>query len=203
MIDIGHHLGAVTRAVTAEPGAETATVTLERLYHSTPDDVWEALTDPARVSRWFLPVSGELHEGGNFSLEGNASGDILTCRPPEQLVVTFGDATSVVDVRLTAVGDDTLLVMQHAVPMAMAGSSAGALYVGPGWDGVLMGLALYLVGEAPKDPVAVANSRKGQQFCADAIEAWTVVVEESGTADEVAIAAAREVSLAQFAPDLV
>ena len=203
MIDIVNHIGAIGRAVEAEPGSETATVTLERRYDAEPADVWEALTDPARISRWFLPISGELHEGGNFSLEGNAGGDILTCRPPERLVVTFGGPTSVVEVRLAADGDGTLLVMQHAVPMAMAGSAAGAIYVGPGWDGVLMGLALYLVGEAPEDPVAVANSIEGQQFCAASIDAWTTVLEVSSTADAVAIAEARRVSLAQFAPELV
>jgi len=44
--------------------------------------------------RWFLPLHGDLREGGSFQLEGNAGGDILTCTPPQLLRVTFGHLTS-------------------------------------------------------------------------------------------------------------
>ncbi len=71
--------------------------------------------------------------GGSFQLEGNAGGDILACEPPALLRVSFGGPTSVVQVRLTADGEHTDLVLEHSVPAAMAGSGAGAFYVGPGW----------------------------------------------------------------------
>ena len=95
------------------------------------------------------------------------------------------------------------MTLEHRVPLAMAGSGAGAFYVGPGWDGALLALALYVDGIVAEDPVAAANSMESQQFCASSIDAWQAVVEASGTADREAIAAGREVALAQFSPDLV
>ena len=58
----------------------------------------------------------------------------------------------------------TLLQLTHSVPIELAGSGAGALYVGPGWDGALMGIALHLAGEVTGDPVAAANSPEVQDF---------------------------------------
>jgi hypothetical protein len=85
----------------------------------------------------------------------------------------------------------------------MAQSGAGALYVGPGWDGALMGLGLLLRGEAVGDPVAAANSPQAQEFSKQSVHAWAEVVKDSGTATAEQLAAATEVSLAQFAPDQV
>ena len=150
-----------------------------------------------------LPISGDLREGGTFSLEGNASGEVLTCDEPDHLVITFGGPTSIVDLRLTAEGEQTLLSFDHSVPLALAGGTAGALYVGPGWDGALLALGLYLDGELADDPIAAANSTEGQQFSAASLDAWVEVLEASGTADAETIAEAKQVSLAQFAPDLV
>ena len=201
MIDIANQISAISRRVATD--TETANVTLQRRYPSAVADVWDAITDPERVRRWFLPLTGDLRPGGTFRLEGNASGNILSCEPPEHLAVTFGGADSLVDVRLRADGQQTLLILEHSVPLSMAGSSAGALYVGPGWDGALLGVALYLDGQVSEDPVAAANSREAQQFCVESIDAWTAAVEDSGTADAEAVAAGRQAALAQFAPDLV
>ncbi|HEU4916434.1 MAG TPA: ATPase, partial [Acidimicrobiia bacterium] len=99
-------------------------------------------------------------------------------------------------------GDDTILELEHTVPIEMAGSGAGALYVGPGWDGALMGLGLYLSGEMTPDPFAATNSTEAQVFSKESVHAWTSVVETSGTATADQIAAAAEVSLVQFAPDV-
>lgn len=49
----------------------------------------------------------------------------------------------------------------------MAQSGAGALYVGPGWDGALMGLDLYLRDQAVGDPVAAATEVSLGQFAPD------------------------------------
>jgi len=153
------------------------------------------------MKRWFLPVSGDLRAGGTFQLEGNASGDILSCEPPRLLRVTFGAPNSIVELRLTSAGDETVLELEHTVPKAMAQSVAGALYVGPGWDGAFLGLDLYLRGEAPEDPVAAASSPEAQAFSKESVHAWTAAVEAAGTASEEEIAAATAASMAQFAPD--
>jgi uncharacterized protein YndB with AHSA1/START domain len=205
IIDIAKQIGAISRGVSQQhtESGETVAVTLERRYTADQADVWQAITDPDRVRRWFLPLTGDLREGGNFQLEGNAAGDIMTCEPPRHLMVTFGGESSIVDVLLSGDGQQTLLKLTHSVPLELAGSGAGALYVGPGWDGALLGLALYLAGDVTGDPVAAANSPEVQDFNVHSVKEWVAAVEASGTADADAISAAREASLAQFAPDLV
>jgi uncharacterized protein YndB with AHSA1/START domain len=201
MIDIAQQISAISRQVAAD--TQTATVTLQRRYAAAVEDVWDAITDPDRVRRWFLPLSGELRPGGSFQLEGHVGGEIISCEPPGHLAVTFGGETSLVDVRLSADGEQTLLILEHSVPLSLAGSAAGALYVGPGWDGALMGVALYLDGQVAEDPVAAANSPEAQQFCVESIDVWTAAVEATGSAEAEAIAAGRQAALAQYAPDLV
>jgi uncharacterized protein YndB with AHSA1/START domain len=205
IIDIAEQIGAISRQVEQQQSesGEIVTVTLERRYPAEVADVWQAITDSERLRRWFLPIAGDLRQGGNFQLEGNAGGDILTCEAPRHLQVTFGSESSIVDVVLSGERDETLLRLTHSVPLDLAGSTAGALYVGPGWDGALLGMALYLTGQVSDDPVAAANSPEAQDFNVKSIEEWVDAVKASGRADTDAIAAAQQVSLAQFAPDLV
>jgi hypothetical protein len=96
---------------------------------------------------------------------------------------------------------DTVLELEHTVPIEMAQSGAGALYVGPGWDGALLGLGLFLRGEAVGDPVAAASSPEALEFSKQSVHAWVEVAKDSGTATDEELAAATEVSLAQFAPE--
>jgi len=204
MIDIAAELEVIHREVVKRPGedGEVVGALLRRTYPAaSPDDVWEAVTDPDRVRRWFMPLRGDLRVGGTFQLEGNAGGEILRCEPPKLLELTFGGPTSLVAIRLTAQGDDTVLELDHTVPIAMAGSGAGALFVGPGWDGGLLALGLYLRGEVSDDPVAAASSPEGLAFTEGAVQVWKGVVESSGTANADEIEAALGMALAQFAPD--
>jgi uncharacterized protein YndB with AHSA1/START domain len=206
MIDIASQLNAIHREVKQQPAADGAGervgVLLRRNYDAPIGEVWAAVTQPERIERWLLPISGELRVGGTFQLEGNAGGEILTCEPPHLLRATFGDPNSIVELRLIPQGDsDTLLELEHTVPIEMAQSGAGALYVGPGWDGALLGLGRFLRGEAIGDPVAAANSPQAREFSKQSVSAWAEVVEDSGTATAEQLAAATEVSLAQFAPD--
>ena len=92
--------------------------------------------------------------------------------------------------------------MDHSVPAAMAGGAGGALYVGPGWDGGLLGLALYINGEISEDhdPQAMANSPEVVEFTKESVRAWIKAVRESALATEEELRAAAEASIAQFAP---
>lgn len=203
MIDIAAQLQLIRRNVSRGPveGGEGVTVLLGRDYDATVEDVWSALTDPERVRRWFFPLSGDLRAGGKFQLEGNAGGDILRCEPPRLLRLTFGGPLSLVELRLSPDGAErTRLELEHTVPLEMAGSGAGALFVGPGWDGGLLALGLFLDGEVAEDPVAAANSPEAREFSLQSVHTWVRVVEASGTAGAEEIAAATEMSLAQFAP---
>jgi len=121
--------------------------------------------------------------------------------PPHRLRVTFGGPDSLVELRLTPQGDEqTALELEHTVPIAMAGSGAGALFVGPGWDGAFLGLDLYLRGEVADDPVAAANSPEAIEFSRQSVQAWVAAIESSGTASPEEIAGAAEASLSHFAP---
>ena len=204
MIDIANQIDAISREVSrrAGEGGEVVSVLLRRSYDAPVSDVWDALTDPDRIRRWFMPVSGDLREGGDFQLEGNAGGRILRCDPPHLLKVTFAGETSLVELRLVPDGATaTTLELEHTVPIEMAGSGAGALYVGPGWDGAFLALGLYVAGQVADDPVAAASSPEAQAFSRESVEAWTSVIEASGTAGADELAAAVEMSLGQFAPD--
>jgi uncharacterized protein YndB with AHSA1/START domain len=203
MIDIASQLEAIARSVDKKKSdsGELVSVQMTRRYQAAIDDVWSALTDPARVERWFYPLKGDLHAGGSFQLEGNAGGDILECDPPRLLKVTFGGPTSLVQLRLSQDGDaETLLDLEHTVPIEMAQSGAGALYVGPGWDGAFMALDLFLHGVVADDPIAAASSPEAVEFSKRSIQSWSAAIESSGTATSDEIAAATEASLAQFAP---
>ena len=180
--------------------AEEIAAVVRRRYDAAAADVWDAVTDPERLARWFAPVSGDLRAGGSFQVEGNAGGDVRECDPPRALTVSWGGPESIVAVRLTPDGEGTLLELEHSVPVAFVGSGAGALYVGPGWDVAVLGLARFLAGEVVDDPAAWEGTPEGQRYALATIRAWSDAVGSTATAEEVAAAA--EASRAQFAPDL-
>jgi hypothetical protein len=84
MIDVHHEITAVRREVgdRVVDAGQARTVTIARSYDAPVEDVRDACTNPERIPRWFLPVTGELREGGRFQLEGNAGGTIERCEPP-------------------------------------------------------------------------------------------------------------------------
>ena len=203
MKDVLEELAATAREV-ARRGAgddELIAVALRRDYPTDVEDVWDAITDPQRLARWFGPVTGDLREGGTFSVAGNAEGDVLECAPPDRLVVTWGAPVSVVRVTLSATAAGTALHLEHTVPAAFAGSGAGALYVGPGWDVALLGLALWLRGDLVEDPQTWEASPQVREVNAASIDAWAAAVTASGTATEDELAGGVAAARAQFTPE--
>ncbi|WP_427895981.1 SRPBCC family protein [Kribbella sp. GL6] len=202
MIDFLEHINAVQREVSRT--GETVTVLMRRTYRAEPTEVWDALTDPERMARWFMPVSGDLKVGGSFQLQGNAGGEILECDPPKRFKVTFGGPASLLELRLLpGAGSSTDLELEHSMDAAPAPGGAGALWVGPGWDGGLLGLALYVTGELPPDadPTAMANSAEVIKYNEHCVRAWIEAVRASGTTTEEDLLSAARTSMAQFAPD--
>src|SRR6266508_4517330 len=49
-------------------------VRMEDRYDTDIDDLWSALTDPARLARWIGEVEGDLRVGGEFRTHFFASG---------------------------------------------------------------------------------------------------------------------------------
>ena len=202
MIDILEHINAVQRDVRRT--GETVTVVMRRTYQAEPEELWDALTDPERMRRWFMPVTGELKVGGTFQLEGNAGGEILECEPPKRFKVTFGGPTSLLELRLLpGAGDSTELELEHSMSDAPAPGGSGALWVGPGWDGGFLALGLYVAGEIAEgtDPVAMADSPEVIKFNEQSVRAWIEAIRATGTTTEEDLAEAAKISMAQFAPD--
>lgn len=94
------------------------------------DDVWEALTDPARLAHWFGEVDGELFEGGQFhvriTLSGERRGRVEACDAPRRLTLSMRDpdpqpgqpALTDLDIELIADGTRTRLVWeQQGLPL--------------------------------------------------------------------------------------
>lgn len=179
--DFNTHLSAVTRSVTAleRDGKPVRAVTLERAYETTLDDLWDAVTNPERLPRWFLPVSGELRLGGHYQFEGNAGGTITHCERPTFVAATweFGGGMSWVEVRLSADGDArSRLRLSHICPVDDFWNQFGPGAVGVGWDLGLVALAPHLAApraeREPFDENAFAMSEEGRAIIAGVSEDW-------------------------------
>ncbi|RQP10085.1 MAG: SRPBCC family protein [Microbacteriaceae bacterium] len=173
--------GLVTRELrTGErDGAPTRIAVARREYATTPDDLWNALTDPERIPRWFLPISGELRVGGRYALEGNASGTVEACDAPRRFALTWEmmGAPSWVTVTLapTASGTELELVHEAHVPEEFW-TVYGPGAVGIGWDGALMGLGLHVeTGDTVtgEDAERLPFTDEGRAFYRAAADGWT------------------------------
>lgn len=202
MKDLIDQIEAVRRTVGAGslPAGVAHTVTLQRTYPAAIGDVWDAITDPDRIARWFLPVSGDLRAGGTYSLDGNASGEIRVCEPPQHLCVTWiGPGSepsehddSIVHVRLTAIDDDTTsLELEHiAVPPKDFWDTYGPGAVGVGWDLSLIGLDAHLAGVALGTPEEMDGDPNVRAAMTASAAAWGRAHIASGAADADAESAA-------------
>ncbi len=195
MFDIVGEISAMRREVGDRklPGGDGHAVVLRREYGAAIEDVWDAITDPDRISRWFLPVTGDLRLGGTYQLKGNAGGEIRRCEPPRLLQVTWifgedpspGTDTSVVEVRLSSVGDDrTVFELEHA---AVADPDQWGTYgpgaVGVGWDLGLLGLGLHLGGGSIENPDAFLQSAEARELMTRSSEAWGTAYRSAGATE--------------------
>ena len=137
--DFKPHLAAVERSVSSprRDGEPARAVTLSRGYPTTAEDLWDAVTNPDRIPRWFTPVGGDLEPGGRYQLEGNAGGVIEVCEPPSLLALTwvFGEYVSWVEARVS--GDDAggaRLKLTHTAPVSEHWRQYGAGATGVGWE---------------------------------------------------------------------
>jgi uncharacterized protein YndB with AHSA1/START domain len=210
MIDVIQEINAEQREVGARVlDAGTArTTTIRRSYHASVDDVWDACTNPERIPRWFLPVSGELRLGGRYQLEGHAGGTIERCDPPNGFAATweYGGDVSWIEVRLRPeAGGRTRFELEHVAHIddeRWAEFGPGA--TGVGWDLALMGLGIHLSTDATVDPEAVAAwsaSPDGVRFMTLSSERWSEASVAAGTdTTEAQAAAARTTAFYTGAP---
>ncbi len=205
-MDVEHQISQVRRHVgsrTLEAG-EARVVTIGRAYPVDLTELWDACTNPERIPRWFLPISGELRLGGRYQLEGNAGGTIERCDPPHGFAATweFAGEVSWIEVSLTEESPGStrleLVHIAHVDDERWAQFGPGA--VGIGWDMGLMGLAEYLgPGEPAVDPGRAAvwlASVEGLRFLTMASEEWYRASVAAGTDETAARAATDRVTAA-------
>src|SRR5215510_8763774 len=91
MMDVGRLIGATARELTTREyqGRPARVLVATRTYDTTQQDLWDAVTNPERIPRWFLPIEGDLRLRGRYQLKGNAGGDIVACDPPRHLSLTW------------------------------------------------------------------------------------------------------------------
>jgi uncharacterized protein YndB with AHSA1/START domain len=126
--------------------SQTDAVSFEFDLKHPPEKIWRALTDPALLSEWLLPVVGhKLERGAAFQFNAQPVGDwdgIVNCRVLEveaQRRLSYawlvGDLDTVVTFTLTATSSGTRLsVVQSGFKPNQKQNWGGARY---GWN--LMG----------------------------------------------------------------
>jgi uncharacterized protein YndB with AHSA1/START domain len=205
MYDIASEIEAINRRIGSRRIAtgEGRSVVLRRRYDAPVEDVWDACSDPDRLKRWFLPVSGDLRLGGRFQIEGNAGGEILRCEPPRLLAVSWvyaDNPADEVELRLAPEGDGaTVLELEHA---SAPGTPDGLAGVGVGWDLTLWGLGAHLAGRTIGDPAALERSPEYRRFVVLSSTAWGAALEAAGLASAAEAGAVVERTTAFYAPGL-
>ena len=163
-------------------GQAALAAVLIRSYDTTVEDLWDAITTPERLARWFLPVEGELKVGGRYQLKGNAGGTITRCERPKALEVTWEmmGGMSWVNLRFAADGKKARLTLEHIAPKDGIGEEHLKKYgpgaVGIGWDLGLLGLERHF--KAPDVKLSHAEfeawsvSAEGKAFVRKSGDAW-------------------------------
>lgn len=190
-------IGAEFREVAdrTQDGKPAKAVVAARTYDTDPADLWDALTNPERIPRWFSPVTGDLRLGGRYQIQGNAGGTIQRCDPPMALDITweFGGGKSWVTLRLAQEGAGTRLTLEHIMlAQDMKGEhwlQFGPGAVGVGWDLSFLGLGLHLASGGVKPPEsdpAWMASDEAKAFMRGSADAWAEAHIASGEDAETA-----------------
>jgi uncharacterized protein YndB with AHSA1/START domain len=148
----------------------TGVVRIEDRYDTAIEDLWAAITEPDRLTRWYGQVEGDLRPGGEFRvyLEADdieSTGRVETCEPPRRLLVTTRETDesyqkgqgappfdAVIEVALTASGDQTLLAIEiRGMPLDKVA------FYGAGNQIHVENLAAYLAGRERGDTEARWN----------------------------------------------
>lgn len=192
----------VTREVktSSREGEPTKVVVAHRTYGIGRAALWDLLTNPDKIKEWFLPVSGDLREGGHYQTEGNAGGIIQSCTPNESSTVTWemDPMTSWLKISLEDDNSDTRLHLAHESPMDPDfWGTYGPGAVGIGWDLALLGLGLRIEsGEVvdKADAERFPMTESGRRFVEISAEGWAdAAIADGDETDPAQDAAGRSV----------
>lgn len=96
-------------------------VRIEDRFETNRDDLWSALVDPERLSRWLGEFVGELRLGGEFRATFFASGwtgrgRVERCNAPEHVLISTesaDDGQHTIEAWLRAEGENTVLIIEE------------------------------------------------------------------------------------------
>jgi uncharacterized protein YndB with AHSA1/START domain len=139
------------------PAGEARVAVFTRTYGTTIEDLWDACTNPERLRRWYVPVTGELHVGGDFQQVNMGTGTILECDAPRLLKLSLGGGADEIELRLSPgpAAGTTTLELQHATTLDshdIGGQMYDAIFcMGGGYYPRLLALDQHLRGTLPED----------------------------------------------------
>lgn len=171
-------LQATEREVTpvTRDGEPTRAVALGREFDSDIGDLWDAVTNPIRLRRWFLPIEGEFRLGGRYQLVGNAGGLITACKTPHLLHVTweFGGDASLVELHLVSKSTkSTRLELRHICNVNEHWFKFGPAAVGIGWECGILALTQHLADPVAQiDQTALSTSAEANALYRGSSLAW-------------------------------
>jgi uncharacterized protein YndB with AHSA1/START domain len=95
-------------------------VTREIVFPASPDEVWEALTDPAQLEEWFAnDVELDPREGGEGTFRWDNGEErhatVVEAAPGERLVLDW-DEEGTVELTLEEVEEGTRLLVRESTP---------------------------------------------------------------------------------------
>jgi uncharacterized protein YndB with AHSA1/START domain len=128
-------------------------VHVEDVYDTPLEDLWSAITEPARLARWLVSVDGDLSIGGKFSATFTSGwggfGRVDVCEAPRHVQVTTWsdeDAPGVIHATLVEEGAGTRLIIEETgLPIDVY------FHHGAGWQVHLEDLGAYLAGRETSD----------------------------------------------------
>ena len=180
-IDVTGQIDALMREVSEREheGKPRRVVTAMRTYGTSPEDLWDAITRPERLARWFSTVTGDLRLGGRFKTTDSVSGTVTRCDPPKTLAVTWeawGDV-SWVEVQLMPAPDGgTSLKVEHSLSRRffdrLHWRRFGAGATGVGWELWLLGLGQHVSTSSTFDLNGWSTSAEGKDFLKRASDDW-------------------------------
>jgi uncharacterized protein YndB with AHSA1/START domain len=137
------------------PAGDARVAVFTRTYETTVEDLWDACTNPERLSRWYVPITGDLRVGGEFQQVNMGSGTILICDPPHLLKLSLGGGVDELELRISSGAETGTagLELQHATTLDshdIGGQIYDAIFcMGGGYYPRLLALEQHLRGTLP------------------------------------------------------
>lgn len=132
---------------------ESGTIRIDHVYSQPPAQVWRALTDPARVARWWAAGDVRAEVGHRFEMDmgpwGKQPCEVLAVEPERLFRYRFAEPTlnTIITWALAPEGTGTRLTLTHEgfdldSPMGRRAFDG----MKPGWPGVLEKLGTAIDG---------------------------------------------------------